>query len=695
MQKFKWNPKSVPRYLKKNKATSGQESIPELEQMRKNIRRQAGLALLTVVLTVVVLFAMTSAWYTNIVQTNGLIFEAESWGFDGTIDVSEDAIIASPGDKGLVALKVKNTSDSISAISVNVLKTGMADEMQKRLFFYVDTQMNRDGETMDRVYLNSYEGYTYTVFNQGDLILTEQASNAPQLKWQWVYDVLGYYVLGQPQTIQTTDAATGKTVNVEKMSIKEYLRPIEYDLDKATTKFVTNEKGELNIALSTVDGSNSMETFLKNISSRDGYEGVINTSKVRAGGYYPVDVDDTTGYGIYAYLCNYSEIELATTFDSNLGKLAYRQKKGEEITEEDKKKLQYTATLSISAQKSENSTVSVSTLSALETAMAGGVSDVIQLSADITIPAGEVMTIPKNSRVMVDLNNHTITSKSAGIAIQADPGSSVTMINGTIAGPGLDDQKTYGIYTTGAEVVMSNIKMNNFRYGIYIGDNNNKNTLDSRVHMVGCEVDAPWYGIAVIGNGTASQQKTQLIVEKSIVRGGGFAIYGNGSIDGDGQWGTDVQIINSTIEGYAGSSGVLGTGIYQPQKDSTLSITDNSTVSGYVGVALKGGSARIVDSTIQGKGPKTEPTSAGSGFTETGDAVYIETNYGYEILLEIDGDSVLESEYSKSLQVYKPDDPNVYVKIYSGSFDQAQPDSYIAEGSIQEDYTVRRIAATE
>lgn len=691
MQKFKWNPQSVPRYLKKNKATSGQESIPELEEMRKRIRRQAGLALLTVVLTVVILFAMTSAWYTNIVQTNGLIFKAESWGFDGTIKVSEESILASPGDKGLVELEVKNTSDSISAISVNVNKTGMADEMQKRLFFYVDTQMNRDGETMDRVYLNSYEGYTYTVFNKGDLILTEQASNAPQLKWQWVYDVLGYYVLGQPQTIQTTDAETGETVTVEKMSIKEYLRPIEYDLDEATTKFVTNEDGELNIALSTVDGSNSMETFLKNLSSTDGYDGIINTAQIRAGGYYPVDVDDTTGYGIYAYLCNYSEIQMATTFDSNLGKLAYRLKKGEDLTDEDEEKLKYIATLSISAQKSENSTVSVSTLSALETAMAAGTADVVQLSADITIPAGEVMTIPKNSRVMVDLNNHTITSNSTGIAIQAEPGSSVTMINGSIVGPGLNDQNTYAIYTTGSEVVMSDIKMNNFRYGIYIGDNKNNNSLDSRVHMVGCEVDAEWYGIATIGNGTASQQKTQLIVEKSVVRGGGYAIFGNGSTAGDGQWGTDIQIINSTIEGYAGSSGVMGTAIYQPQKDSTLSITDNSTVSGYVGVAIKGGSVRIVDSTIKGLGQKMDPTSMGSGFTDTGDAVYIETNYGYEILLEIDGNSILESTYSKSLQVYKADDPNVYVKIYSGSFKETQPDSYIAEGSIQEDTTVRKI----
>ena len=238
MWKFKRNKKQVPKYLKQNKAPSAKASVPvkrassgsmspeELQRAQKNITRQIILAGLMVVLTIVILFAMTSAWYTNIVQTSGLVFEAEAWGFDGEITAgSEDPIPASPGDSGVVNLQVQNTSQNISAISVNASKTGMNDEMQKRLFLYVDTHMSRDEETMDRVYLNSQEGYTYTVFANGNLTLTEKVSNAPQLKWQWVYDVLGYYVLAQSTEIDGED----RTV------VQEYLRPIEYDYDEATT----------------------------------------------------------------------------------------------------------------------------------------------------------------------------------------------------------------------------------------------------------------------------------------------------------------------------------------------------------------------------------------------------------------------------------------------------------------------------
>lgn len=682
MPKFRWNKTRVPKYLKKNNAPAENGPTPGMTQVQNNIRRQAGLALLTVVLTVIILFAMTSAWYTNIVQTSGLIFEAESWGFEGTIEVSNDSIVAAPGDDGLVQLRVQNASDSITAISVNVSKTGMAEEMQKRLFFYVDTHMNRDGETMDRVYLNAYEGYTYTVFDQGWLTLTEQAHNAPLLKWQWVYDVLGYYVLGQPQKVE----ADGEIV--EKMIVKEYLRPIEYDFDEATTKFVTDKDGELDIVLSTVDGKKSLETFLSDLSKTDGYEGSIDPKNKTESGYYPVDVDPGTGYGIYAYLCSYPEIQVATTFDTDLGKLAYRQAKGETLTDTEKEKLRYSAKLSISAQKSESSTVNVSTLSGLENAMKENTADVIQLTGDLNIPANKSLVIPKDTRVMLDLNGHTITSSSTGIAIQAEPGSSVTMANGALIGPESEDLKTYGVKATGAEVVMSKMNISSFRYGIYLGDNEDENQLDSRIHMVGCNIDAKWYGAFISGNGSASQQKSQFIVENSTIRAGGYVITGNGSTDGNGRWGTDIQIINSTLQAVESSNGVLGTAIYHPQKDSTLTVV-GSTVSGYDGIAIKGGSVSIVDSTITGQGAKAPPGFSTNGFVDTGDAVYIETNYGWGIELEISGVSKLTSVNGYSLQVYQPDATNVSVKIHSGTFDEAQPDAYIAEGSVKVGNTVR------
>lgn len=666
MPKFKRKKSIVPKFPKENKKPAGSDASAALSKAQKNIYRQAGLAVLTIVLTIVILFAMTSAWYTNIVQTSGLVFEAEGWGFDGTIKVNELPIKAAPGDNGLIHLEVENNSDSISAISVNISKTGMDEEMQKRLFFYVDTQLTRNEETMNRVYLNAQESYTYTVFNSSWLTLTEERHNNAQLKWQWVYDVLGYYVLGQ-----WTEAIEG--TGKGNMTIMEYLRPIEYDYDEATTTFVTDEDGNLGIVLKTVDGETSVEDFLKNLSKTDGYEGTIDPSKKLANGFYPVDVDDD-GYGVYAYLSNYTQIELATQYDTELGKIAYRAEKGNPLTDDEKEKMTHTATLTISAQKNENSMVNVNTLAALNTAITQGTADVIQLGNNLEIPEGSSLVIPENTRAMLDLNEHTIVSKSSGSAIKALPGSTLTMINGSIEGA----DAGYGIYTNGAEVVLSDVAVKGFECGLYLGDSDNNNALDSRVYLLNATVSGSSCAVFVSGNGSNSEQKTQLVIENSKLYSDSIVISGNGSATGNGRWGTDIQIINSEIISDATK---VGAGIYQPQKDSTLTIYE-STVSGYTGVAIKGGSVSITDSTISGKGEKQEAAFGTSGFADTGDAVYIETNYGYEILLEISG-STLTSTYSQSLQVFEPDATNVAVIIYSGTFDQAQPEAYIAEGSEQ------------
>ena len=688
---------------------SGNMSPAELNKVQKNITRQAVLAGLTVVLTIVILFAMTSAWYTNIVQTSGLVFEAESWGFDGEIKVgSETPILASPGDGGVVHLEVQNTSQNVSAISVNVSKIGMIDEMQQRLFLYVDTHMNRDGETMDRVYLNSQEGYTYTVFANGNLTLTETVSNAPQLKWHWVYDVLGYYVLAQSTEIEGVDVTR----------VQEYLRPIEYNYDEATTVLKggtlssviveepeeAEENGEsaqaaengedpeaakpteavepIAMELTTVDGTRSPETFLRELSKTDGYAGTIDTTKVTDDGYYPVAVDEETGYGVYAYLCNYAEIQEATKFDTYLGELAYKKKADpDNLTADQEKLLTFEATLTISAQKNESTAVNVTTLDSLQKAITEYKADVIQLSDNIGIPAGQSLVVPENTRVMLDLNGKTITSESDR-AIDGKPGSSLTILNGDLKGPG-DGVKSYGVYTTGAEVVMSSVDVTGFRYGIYLGDNVADNPMDSRVHMVGCTVDAEYYAVFINGNGAQSAQKTQLLIENCTLTSGGMVLTSNGSGD---RAGTDIQIVDSTITAHeTGENEARGHGIYHPQKNSTMRIV-NSTVSGYCGVVIKGGHVSIENSKIEGTGAYQEAELSKSGFTDTGDAVYVETGFGYDILLEISGkDTVLshKAKQSKSLQVFQPDATNVAVRIYSGTFDEAPPDEYIADGSVR------------
>lgn len=665
MKKFKLSKIPFPSDLKIIKNFFSNENSEEIAKLNKNIFMQIGLAFFTIVLTVVILFAMTSAWYTNIAQTSGLVFEVEPWGFDGEIITSEKAVEAGPGDNGIVHLEAENNSDGIIDISVNVSKSGMSPEMQKRMFFYVETSATREGETMERVYVNNHEGYTYTVFNQSSLTLTEKVNNAPKLKWQWVYDVLGYYVLG--------------TENGGSITVEEYLRPIEYDYDKATFVKTGDSEENTTYKLLTVDGETAPEDFLYMISATDGYEENINTSK-SIGGYYPVEVDEN-GYGVYAYLCSYSEIETAIMDDTKMGILAQKKANGEEVNAE----LTYRAQLNVSAQKNEAPAVSVSNPETLKAIIDSGDYNYVQLSSDINIDSLE---IPDGAKIMIDLGGNTISGTAAKV-VDAKPGSSVTMVNGTVSGPA----EGTAVNAVGAEVNMSNINISGMHYGVYVGDSNDNNVLDSTVRIVGSTIETESCAVFVSGNGLASEQKTTVVIEKSTLKSEGIVISGNGTTTGNGRWGTDINIIDSEIINENG----IGAGIYQPQKDSTLTIY-SSTVSGYTAIALKAGSAKIIDSTIEGTGTYNEPAFGNSGFSDTGDAVYIETGYGHDINLEIDeidGTSILTSTHGQSLRVFKEDAPFVKINIISGEFDEAQPEKYIAEGSVQNGTKVSVLQSSE
>ena len=665
MLNFKREKSLVPKYLKKNNKNTAQSSdSAALRKAKKNIYWQAGLALVTIILTIVIAFAMTSAWYTNIVQTSGLVFEAEAWGFEGTINVDSDPIVAGPGDDGVIHLEVENESESIITVGVNISKARMAEEMQQRLYFYVDTQLTRNGETMERVYLNNQEGYSYTLFSNGKLTLTEEVHNDALLKWQWVYDVLGYYVYG------TEYKDTEGNTNVR---IAEYLRPIEYDYDEATTTFTTDENNNLVMVLQTVDGKTTADQFLVNLSKTDGYEGTIDPTQKLGAGFYPVDVEvdaDGNGCGVYAYLCNYAEIELATQNDTMLGQAAA---KGEEAQK-------YETQLTISAQKNKNNVINVTSLAALNTAIEMGEADVIQLSSNITIPSDESLVISEGEKIMLDLNGYTITSKNADTAIRVEEGGALTMVNGKLDGTGA--KTANGIYAIGAEAMLSNVDISGCSVGLYVADDRGR-ALDSKVHLVSCTVEASGYGIVVKGNGSKSEHLTQVIVENCTITSDSVGISGNGS---DSNCGTDIQIINSTI---TGNPDKVTTGVFHPQADSKLTVY-NSEVSGYTGMIIKGGSVSVVGSTVSGLGAKQAPAFHNSGSADTGDGIYIETNYGGDILLEISGGSIIKSADSDSLQVYEPAATNVTIRIYDGTFDEAQPDEYIDEGSVQNGTTITK-----
>lgn len=666
----------MSKYLKSN--NSKPTTSAALKRAKRNIYWQAGLALITIVLTIVILFAMTAAWYTNIVQTSGLVFQAEAWGFEGTIELESQSIQAAPGDEGLICLEVENSSSSIAAVSVSASKTGITQypQMKQRLYVYVDTQMLRNGETMDRVYLNSLDSYTYTLFGNGTLTLSEQTHTDAQLKWQWVYDVLGYYVLGT-----WTGGIDGQEGYFTEM---EYLRPVEYDYDAATFEYVEDETGITTIELKTVDGKTTVEEFLESLSEKDGYEKDIDYKNPVGRGYYPVEVDEN-GYGVYVYLCSYSEIEIATQYDTKLGnEAANAAQQGISMPT-------YPVQLNVSAQKNDENLITVTSLAGLNTFLEYGSGNVVQLAEDITLNGTDQIRVMAESHIILDLNGYDIVCNTGGNAFSMEPGSAITITNGDITGVG----KGTGIHSVGAEVILHNVNISGFVDGIYVGDNAQDNAMDSRIRIVQSNISAADCAVYLAGNGSANGQRTQLLVEDSRLYSDFLTICGNGDISGNGKWGTDIQILNSEV---ISNPEAVAAGIYHPQKNSELTIY-NSTVSGYTGLAVKGGKVHVIGSTIEGKGEalNRDPKPSMSGFDDTGDAIYIETNYGYDILLDIQGltltdedgnetfrDSILSSTHNRSLRVWKASDPNVVVRIYSGTFQEEQPAIYIAKGSQQQ-----------
>lgn len=663
----------MSKYLKQNKPVA--TTSPTLKKARRHVYWQAGLALTTIILTIVIIFAMTSAWYTNIVQTSGLVFEAEAWGFNGEIVIGDQSVKAAPGDEGVIHLEVTNTNDSMTAIGISASKSNMESaEMQKRLYFYVDAPTIRNGEVMERVYLNSQSNYTYMLFGESSLTLTEEAHNDAPLKWHWVYDMLGYYVLG--------------TCTDDVFTEFEYLRPIEYDYDAATFDYVTGEDEKVTIELKTVDGITTIEEFLQGLSETDGFEQPIDIEHPVAGGYYPVEVDEE-GYGIYAYLCSAAEIVMATNFDTQLG-----QKAAEGY--EDGQAPSYPVTLNVTAQMNDENVIPVTNLTSLNSAISQLSGSTIQLAEDLALTGDEKILIPTGTQIIVDLNGKKLSSQTGGNAIEAKPGSSAIFINGTIEGA---DGKGNGIYAVGAEVTLNEVAINNFDNCIFVADGTDESTLDSKVHLVNCEIDAADCAVLVYGNGTASEQKTQLIIDNCTLKGDGTVIMGNASTTEHGRWGTDIQIIDSEIISNADK---VYAGIYHPQKDSNLTIY-NSKVSGYTGLAIKGGNISIKGSEIHGSGKELgrDPVAGNSGWDDTGDGIYIEANYGYDIRLEISDIEILEpiegteefktttvtskisSVHNKALRVWELNAANVTVRIYSGEFSTEPLAEYIAAGSVQ------------
>lgn len=592
-----------------------------LKALPENIIFPVTLGVLTVILTGVLIFALTVAWQTNVVQSDGLTFTAEKWNFTGEVTIDGTGISAAPGDSGVIPITMSNTGEEVVAASVTVSKNQFSDDaMKQRLYFYVDTQAVRNGETLDKVYISNCSSYTYTVFPQCQLLLTETSRNAPLVKWQWVYDVLGYYVVG------TGTAGTNGTA----VTVEEYIRPVEYDYDETKTTF--DENGNLE----TVDGKMTVQEFLYEISLKDGYKGTIDVNKVTPAGYYPVDVDEK-GYGVWIYLCTYSEIQKNTETDTEIGTAAEGS---------------YVARITVTGNNSDENTVTVGDEEAFEKALESQVS-IIKLSENLDFT--ETLTVKSGSSAMIKLEGYTISSE-AETMISAETGSTVMVSGGSLVGSAETD---VAVAASGSDVTLYGVTVSDVNEGIAVFDHKNGLGEDSRVKLINCNVTARMDGLWIYGNGDESQAATEIVIENCTIKGEQYAgILCNGS-----EGGTDIKISDSNISGKY-------TSIYHPQADSTMTV-ENCTLTGWTGLVVKGGTVNVIDSAVRGTGTYKEPEYESSGWTDTGDGIYVEANYDREIVVNILGEntSVSSTEVNTlAVRKYMADADNAAIAISGGTF---------------------------
>lgn len=606
------------------------------------IWKQALFALAALATLGVLLYSLTTAWYTNVAETTELVFETESWGFEGQVKALDTGLLLAPGQSACAALSVTNDGEQINQITVTVDKSAMPEKLQKRIYFYVPAEAKESDKTADRVYLSTYGGYSYRVMPKSTLLLTaDSAADAP-VRCEWVYDVLGYYVYG------TLDKDGQLITGREDVEAPVYIRPVEYDYDKATFQ---------DDRLLTVDGA-KVDDFVKDLLAADGYK---DAGKTKVGDYYAVNTTGTSATeqtGLWLYLCTQPEIEAATVLDTRIGTYRYllerKDEQGSSIPLTDEQTKEYKdvaelldgakATIQIAGQNLRTSITDVTEAENLTAALEQGES--VRLAGDMTL--ADTITIPADKDVIIDLNGKQLTTAVVGQPVlEGAPGSSITVLNGTIDGGSRDT----AVHLVGSGAAFSGVTIQG---RLLIDDKNesNKSGTVSVVRLSNCTlktVGDEQVGVHVFGNGAASSSRTVLLVEDCTIESTFAGILGNGS---DDCYGTDIQVLNSTVKGkYAG--------IYQPQRGSRL-LVQNSTVEGMTGIAIKGGTVTIRNCIVNGTAedgfvPTEEQVKASrNGWLDTGAGVYVEANYDWadEITLTITDSTVS----AKTLDV-----PNVLI----------------------------------
>ncbi len=562
-----------------------------VSEAKKRIYKQAGLALTAILVTVALLFAMSTAWYSNVLEAGSLTFQAEKWELNADHVSSNGNVVAQPGARGILPVSYKNTSDSIVNAYVNVSKEQMDVPLQKRIYFYTETPYTvgsgENAETVARRYLTNGTAAPYTVLSMGQLTMSDDFCTVDTpICWEWVYDLLGYYVRLEP----TNDGSV-----IEK----EYLRPIVYDYDKATF----DENGNL----ATVDGKH-MDHFLQDITAEDGYlnkfvESNITTDSKTGTKYYTVDNDNqnTLGYYTAIRLLTKQEIAEANLWDTEHAGASFNNVK-----------------ITITGETANVDMINVGTTEDLTKALKSENGGYIRLSGNLELT--ENITVSAKEPVILDLNGATLTgSATGGDLFTVGKGRELTVINGTIKNSA-GNKTLFGI--NNGKLTVSNVTATaegESQWGIYIQDNNRTTAQDgdSIVYITHSTISTGLPTVMVVGNNTTTAQKTRCVIENSTLTSDYVAVYGNGqTVSG----GTAIEIKDSIITGkYAAVS--------HPQDNSTLH-AENSTFTGNTGIAVKGGTVYLDNCVVTGSATETLAGAFNNnGFTDTGAAVYLEAGY--------------------------------------------------------------------
>lgn len=300
-----------------------------------------GITSLAVLMIGAILFALTSAWYTNTIQANEITLKTAKWNFDGTItlDGENNGTLnlgdLYPGDTRPLPVIIENQDTRGVNVRVEADKSKMASpEMQQRLYLYVEVT-DEGTNTKTRHYINSLSGYLYTVAAKQTLRITDAeltpSENEKQdkntLHLQWVYDMTGYFLLGTVTEKGSTITVTGKAADTQP----EYLMPVTYDLDRA--QFDTDGKlhsvseyQETTKTYATTDRKNYLKRLFEQYISGYNKNAKPYDDKTTTvhGNYYAVDVD-TTGYGVWLYLPDKAAIEAAAEWDQAMAATAATQ----------------------------------------------------------------------------------------------------------------------------------------------------------------------------------------------------------------------------------------------------------------------------------------------------------------------------------------------------------------------------------